>query len=142
MARLRNSQSITPYEAHERLLIIQQHFGVPYKDLATLCKCSLATIYKDIRRWAREGGFEEFLLEQFAELHSIVRNESPETAYRIVAMMLAKTIANRVSIDQTITIGVQYSDYLREKFGIGRKEVVDAEYTAVGEPAGEPGQAQ
>jgi len=129
----------TPYTPAERLEIIKVNIGSSYKELAKLCKCSYSTLFNDMAKWRKQGGFEDWLQEEFFDLHTIVRNESPEIAYKIVAGLLGKLTAKKIEAGISLDIGPRFSALMRETFGIEleSESAIEAEFSEIGESAGE-----
>jgi len=127
----------TPFEPAERLAIIKQNIGLSYGELAKKCRCSYSTIYNDMRKWREQGGFEEYLYEEFHRLHVVVSNEAPDVAYKVIASLLSKTIAKKVEAGITVDIGPRFTAAMRDTFGLELDEqpkVVEADFNEVGEP--------
>jgi len=129
----------TRYTPKERLEIIKINIGSPYKELAELCKCSYSTIFNDMQKWRVQGGFLDFLQEEFFDLHTIVRNLEPETAYKVVAGLLGKLTAKKIEAGISLDVGPRFTALMRDTFGVEleKTETVEAEFSEVGESAAE-----
>jgi len=59
-----------------------------YSEIAKLCGVTKRTIRRDIERWKRQGGYDEFLTEQFFKLYGLVKTKNVEHAFdRICDLM-------------------------------------------------------
>ncbi len=126
----------TPYNAKERLAIIRMNVGQGYLKLAELCKCSYSTIYNDMRKWREQGGFEEFVYQEFFDLHAIARNEDPVATYRVLAGIVSKMQARKIEVGITHDIGPKFAKAMKETFGMSldEPEPIEAEFDEIGEP--------
>jgi hypothetical protein len=120
---MRNATEMTPYDQEERLLIIQQSYGqgrnggLPtYKDLAERCKCSEGTIYNDMRVWKEEGGLELFIITEFESLYPLMKENEPLETFKILSKFLLKGVKQKVSVDQRIQVGMDYTTALKGIF--------------------------
>lgn len=129
-----NKNPDTPYTQAERLEIIKVNIGKSYEELRKLCKCSMSTIYLDMKRWRASGGFEDFLQREFLELHELMKRESPEISYKTVSVLLGKYVIKKIEADVTLDVGKQWSDLMRDAFGVVRKDDEDAPGDTVTEP--------
>jgi len=62
-----------------------------YDEIAKLCGVSKRTIRRDIANWRREGGYDEFLLEQFFKLFAKVKLENPNHAFDRICDLLRRS---------------------------------------------------
>ena len=127
----------TPFTPAERLEIIKVNIGMSYGELAKLCKCSYSTVFNDMTKWRKQGGFEDWLQEEFFDLHTIVRNLEPAVAYKVVAGLLGKLTAKKIEAGISLDVGPRFSALMRDTFGIELEETeaVEAEFSEVGESA-------
>ena len=116
----------TPFSAEERLEIIRLNIGKSYSQLAKLCKCSLTTVTRDLRKWREGGGFEEFLYDEFHRLHEIVSEEDPSTSYKTVAALLGKHITRKIEAGVTLDFGDKFTALMKNTFGVEREEPDEA----------------
>ena len=128
-----NSKADTPYTPAERLEIIRKNIGKTYDKLAELCKCSTSTIYLDMKKWREGGGLEEFLHDEFIELHGIVKKEDPVATYKVVAQLLGRHITKKIDAGVTVDFGERFTGLMRDTFGVKKDEN--------GDSAGEPVEA-
>jgi len=129
-----NANDNTPYEPAERLEIIKVNIGKSYKELAKLCKCSMSTIYLDMQKWRAQGGFEDFLQEEFLNLHEIVRRSDPDIAYKTIAGLLGKHITRKIEAGVTLDFGKQFTDLMVNTFGVERESEDDTPRDEAGKP--------
>lgn len=142
---MRNSTEITPYLQEERLLIIQQSYGQgthgkgsgfpTYEELAKRCKCSISTIYLDMKVWKEQGGLDIFILQEFNDLYPMLKEEEPMEVFKIISRFLQKGMTQKVAIDQRIQIGTNYSDALKRIFVEVEAKVIDKGTEQHEEPA-------
>lgn len=117
------------------MLIIQQSYGQgshakgggfpTYEELAERCKCSVSTIYNDMKAWKDSGGFDIFILQEFNDLYPVMKEEEPLEVFKIISRFLQKGIVNKVSIDQRVQVGVEYSNALKRIFVEAEGKVID-----------------
>lgn len=117
-----NKNRHTPYTPAERLEIIRRNIGKSYNELAKLCSCSSNTIYNDMRKWREQGGFEEFLNDEFHTLHGIVKKEDAITSYKVIAQLLGKYITKKIKADVTVDFGARFTEAMKNTFGVERDE--------------------
>lgn len=110
---------MTPFTQEERFIIYRQNFGKSYEKLAEICMCHKDTVMKDMKAWKNSGEFEALLLDEWKELHGIVKNEDPIEAYKVLSRMLMKTMREKIDINQNVTVGIEYTKILKKQFGIG-----------------------
>ena len=75
-----------------------------YDQLATLCHCTTQTIYRTVSIWRKEGGFEDLLFDEFAEVYPIVKKENPDKALDKVVYLMGKGITRRTELKAEQTI--------------------------------------
>ena len=83
---------------NKRLQILQQELpkGTSKGQIAELCGVRQETISRDIRQWKLDGGFEEWLQDEFFKLHSEVKQGDPTKTYQVVSRLLEKTLTRKV----------------------------------------------
>lgn len=67
-----------------------------YTEIATLCHCTIRTIKRDVQQWKREGGFEEFLLDEFFRSYPDMKANFPEKAFDRLCYLLGKTLTRKI----------------------------------------------
>ena len=84
--------------AAKRLEIIKQEVprGTPKSKIANICGVRQETISRDIRQWKQDGGFDEWLQEEFFKLHNEVKDGEPGKAYQVISRLLEKTFTRKV----------------------------------------------
>lgn len=130
----RNKNRDTPYTPEERLEIIKLNIGSSYDALSKLCKCSMSTIYLDMKSWRASGGFEDFLQKEFLELHELMKKKDPSVSYKTVSILLGKYVTKKIEAGVTVGLGDQFTDLMRDTFGVEREEEDD---DAPGDTSGE-----
>jgi Trp operon repressor len=70
--------------------------GRSYSEIASLCGVDEKTIRRDIKEWRDNGGFEDWLQNEFFALHNQVRDTNMELAYKIISGLLEKNMKQRV----------------------------------------------
>ena len=92
--------------------MLPQH--ATHQAIADACGVSEKTIDRDIGDWYRSGGMEEWLREEFFDLHREAKAERTAHAYSIVANLLGKTLTQRIEAKtegkQTIIVKVWKPD--------------------------------
>jgi len=91
------STKCLPPEARKQL-IIENILTHSYDKLATLCGCTKKTIYRTVKEWKREGGFEELLFDRFLQLYPKVEAEYPEKALDKLVYLLGKSMTQKQEI--------------------------------------------
>lgn len=61
-----------------------------YNEIADLCGVHRRTICRDIAKWKQEGGFDQFLLEQFFKLYGTLKLKDPKHAFDRVCDLLRR----------------------------------------------------
>ena len=130
----RNKNPDTPYTPEERLEIIKVNIGKSYEELRKLCKCSMSTIYLDMVKWRASGGFEDFLQKEFLELHELVKEKSPEISYKTISVLLGKYVTKKIEAGITVDVSGEWTDLMRDTFGVERNGDGDAPGDTPGEP--------
>lgn len=74
----------------ENILNLSEH------KIAILCHCTTRTIKRDVRQWRQEGGFEQFLLDEFFRSYPNIKEEFPDKAFDKLCYLLAKTMVHKV----------------------------------------------
>ncbi len=128
-----NMNPDTPFTPAERLEIIKLNIGLPYEELKMLCKCSMSTIYLDMKKWRASGGFEDFLQREFLELHEYMKTEDPSISYKTISILLGKYVIKKIEADVTMDLGSQFTGLMRNTFGV---ELEDDEEDAPGDTPG------
>ena len=52
-----------------------------YKEISQLCGVTKRTIRRDVEEWKHQGGYDEFLTEEFFKLYGIIKLEDPRHAF-------------------------------------------------------------
>jgi len=73
--------------------------GKSYEEIAAVCGVTCRTINRDIREWKKQGGFEDWLLDEFFRLHGEVAEGDWQTRYKVVSRLLEKTLKQRVEAE-------------------------------------------
>jgi len=59
-----------------------------YDEIAQLCGVTKRTIRRDVEQWKQEGGYDEWLTEQFFKLYGLVKTQDIKHAFdRICDLM-------------------------------------------------------
>ena len=132
---MRNATEITPYDREERLLIISQQFGkgkgkkpLPtYEALAELCDCSVGTIYKDMRAWKESGGLELWIIDEWQSIYPVMKEEEPLEVFKILSKFLQKGMAQKITVDQRVEVGIRFTEAMKTIFVESEVEVIDSE---------------
>lgn len=61
-----------------------------YEELATLCGVTKRTIRRDIEQWKQQGGYDEFLTEEFFKLYGIIKVKDPKYAFKRLCDLLSR----------------------------------------------------
>lgn len=97
--------------ANLRREIIRDHILLHnYEELAHKCHCTKRTIIRDIEKWRKEGGFEQFLYTEFFKLYSKERLENPSKALDRVVYLLRKQRSKEPEeppIEQNINVTIE-----------------------------------
>ena len=69
-----------------------------HQAIADACGVNEKTIDRDIDAWRKSGGLEEWLREEFFDLHETMKSmeEKAPLAYTTVAQLLGKTLTQKV----------------------------------------------
>jgi len=51
---------------------------------------------RDVNLWRREGGFEEFLMDEFFRSYPNIKEEFPDKAFDRLCYLLGKTLTHRI----------------------------------------------
>ncbi len=88
--------------------------GKTYSEIAVACGVNDRTIDRDIAEWYQSGGMEEWMREEFFELHREAKFERKAQAYAVIANLLGKTLTQRIEAkttgQQTIIVKVWKPD--------------------------------
>lgn len=132
MISLRNATEITPYDREERLIIISQQFGkgkrggLPtYEALAEKCKCSVATIYNDMKVWKESGGLELFVLDEFESLYPQMKAEEPLEVFKVLSRFLMKGMTQKIAVDNRVEVGIKFTEAMKGIFIESEVKVID-----------------
>ncbi len=68
-------------------------------EIARACGVTERTLRRDFRAWFEEGGFDEWCLAEFIELHRQVKAEDPLAAYHEICLLMAKTIKMHIEAE-------------------------------------------
>ena len=140
--------SIKRYNQSRRLEILKEELpkGTSQAAIAEVCGVTRRTIARDIQKWKADGGFEDWLDEEFFQLHSQVRDEDAETAYKVIARLKEKTMVRRIETEQRVEIRrkpVDMREALSEYGPVIAMLLYELEREASGEmDPGEPGAEQ
>jgi len=74
------------------------------KQIAVMCNVTKRTITRDILKWKQEGGFEEFLMDEFLKSYPHIKETFPEKAFDRLCYLLGKTITQKREVKQDIDI--------------------------------------
>ena len=86
---------------HQRREIIKDNItNLSYKEISKLCGVTKRTIRRDIEDWKQQGGYDEFLTEEFFKLYGIIKLENPRHAFDRVCDLLRRR-QDQIPIDQT-----------------------------------------
>ena len=57
------------------------------------------TIERDIKAWRDTGGFEDFFIAEFLELHGKIRESDPVEAYKQITKLIARTLTRKIEAE-------------------------------------------
>lgn len=60
-----------------------------------------STIERDLRAWRETGGYEEFLHNEWLQLHGKIKESDPVEAYRQISKLLGKTLTQKIETELT-----------------------------------------
>ena len=95
-----NAVILTPQKRRE--IIKENILHVDYAKLAKLCNCTERTIKRDVHQWREEGGFEEFLLDEFLRFYPTIKATFPERAFDRLCFLLGKTLTHKMEVKKEI----------------------------------------
>lgn len=72
--------------------------------IAILCHCTTRTIKRDVRKWRQEGGFEQFLLDEFFRSYPKIKQKFPDKAFDRLCYLLGKTMVHKVEAKTEIRV--------------------------------------
>ena len=103
MSPLSPKQALLDRKARKR--IIREHILTStYHQLATMCGVTKRTIIRDVDRWRTEGGFEQFLIDEFFASYPNIKEDFPEKAFDRLCYLLGKHITRKVEKHEQIDI--------------------------------------
>ena len=73
------------------------------QQIAEMCHVHKRTILRDIAEWKREGGFEEFLMDEFFRSYPKIKSEFPDKAFDRLCYLLARTMTQKREVKQEVT---------------------------------------
>ncbi len=117
-----NMNPDTPFTAEQRLKIIKLNVGKSYAELMRMCRCSMSTIYLDMKKWRASGGFEDFLQQEFLELHTVMKADGAEVPYKTISILLGKYIPKRIDAEVTHDVSEEWTAAMKKTFGLERKD--------------------
>jgi len=91
------STKCLPPEARKQL-IIENILNHSYDSLAKMCRCTKKTIYRTVKEWRQEGGFDELLFDRFLQLYPKVEAEYPEKALDKLVYLMGKGMTQKQEI--------------------------------------------
>lgn len=104
----------------QRLSIVKEKILTHnYAKLAILCNCTIRTIKRTVAYWKQQGGFEEFLMDEFLTSYPNIKEKFPDKAFDRLCFLLGKTLTHKAEIrtEKTFTekkevnISVKLKDY-------------------------------
>jgi hypothetical protein len=66
-----------------------------------MCRCTKKTITRDVDAWRQEGGFTQFLLDEFYHTYPDIKKEYPEKAFDRLCYLLDKSLIRKVESHHT-----------------------------------------
>jgi len=97
MSLLSPKQKYTILSPEQRRDIIRNNIlKLNYTQLAEKCHCTKRTIKRDVQAWRIEGGFEEFLLDEFFRSYPNIKEKFPEKAFDRLCYLLGKTLTRKI----------------------------------------------
>jgi len=80
-----------------RLDIIRQDLldGKTHEEIARELSFSRSTLERDLRHWRASGGFEDWVEQEFLNIHREMKVKDCALVYKVLATLLSKTIRNR-----------------------------------------------
>jgi len=88
---------------HRKEVIRENILTSNYEQLAKLCHCTRRTIKRDVQKWREEGGFEQFLIDEFFQSYPNIKEEFPDKAFDRLCYLLGKTLTRRIESKTEIT---------------------------------------
>ena len=102
MSLLSPKQKYTAVSPQRRREIIRENIlSHNYTELAKLCHCTKRTIKRDVHTWREEGGFEEFLLDEFFRSYPDIKEKFPEKAFDRLCYLLGRTLTRKAELKTT-----------------------------------------
>jgi len=91
-----------------RQVIRDNILGDTFEVLATKCYCTKRTIIRDVNQWRQEGGFEQFLMDEFFRSYPNIKQEFPDKAFDRLCYLLGKTLTRKIekTVDVEQKIGI------------------------------------
>lgn len=90
----KNAVILSPPKRRE--VIKENILKLDYAELAGLCNCTKRTIKRDVQKWRAEGGFEEFLVDEFLSFYPTMKVSFPEKAFDRLCYLLGKTMTRKL----------------------------------------------
>jgi len=100
----RNATILPP--AKRREVIRENILDKEYPEIAKLCHCAERTIKRDVQKWRDEGGFEQFLMDEFFRSYPDIKEKFPEKAFDRLCYLLGKTMTRKIEKDMRATLDV------------------------------------
>jgi len=101
-------RNATILPAQRRREVIRENIlELEYPEIAKLCHCAERTIIRDINKWREEGGFEQFLMDEFFRSYPNIKEQFPEKAFDRLCYLLGKTMTRKIEKDVRAAIDVR-----------------------------------
>jgi hypothetical protein len=93
--------------SQRREVIRQNVLTLDYEELALLCHCTKRTIKRDVAKWREEGGFEQFLIDEFFNSYPDIKQKFPDKAFDRLCYLLGKTMTRKIEKDVRASLDVR-----------------------------------
>ena len=75
----------------ERKNVLRKHLTTcTFEEIADMCGVSYRTIQRDVDRWQKKGGYDQFLLKEFFELYGVIKLQDPRHAFDRICDLLRR----------------------------------------------------
>ena len=109
MSLLSPKQKYTVLSPPQRREVIRTNIlTATYQELAELCHCTKRTIIRDVNKWRSEGGFEEFLMDEFFRSYPDIKEQFPEKAFDRLCYLLGRTLTRKIESQETIDVTTRH----------------------------------
>ena len=97
------SPKCLPFEARKQV-IRENILSLTYEELAKQCYCTKRTIVRTVNKWREDGGFEQFLLDEFFRSYPNMKEKFPDKAFDRLCYLLGKTMTRKAEIQERLDV--------------------------------------